>query len=191
MQAVKFKQSNFTLGAGNNPDTNDMPACRAVSESGQRFIIGKFKMSELERKQFLETGELWICIMGGGWPPMLPTAHNPFDELNFKPVTPIRGLPDIEYRDQINDMLKEIFHNPNMTDEQWLDMIEQMAETYPFEQIPRDINKAIESNPKVLKEEIVLSVLHHYKECIIEALKERFNPQHLKTEEYVEPGNKD
>jgi len=143
MKAIEFKEQNFKLLAGNNPNTYDMPACKAINQEGTRFIIGKFELSEDERERFLETGELFVCVIGGGWPPMLPTTLNPFKELGFKQDKPVRGIPNVKYKKEIEQLLKDIFWNKSMTEEYWIDFLEGLAQTCPFQETSNNIEAGI------------------------------------------------
>ncbi len=164
MESQNFEQSNLILKAGDNPNTNDMPACKSKDSEGHPFLIGKFKLSEQERKRFLETGEIWLCVMGGGWPPVLPTTHNPFTELEFEPMKAARGLPDMEFREEIDKMLREIFFSDIMSNEKWIDFVETLS--YPIA-ISMQIRDGID-NGKTLEEMLAI-----YKTAIINSIVEK------------------
>lgn len=80
------------MGAGNNPNTGDLPICFATAphySEGKMvpFIISRWKLSPEELKTVQETGEIWISIMGAGMPPIMPLAEDPFGPVhNFKPL---------------------------------------------------------------------------------------------------------
>jgi len=86
MKSTSFKETNMMLGAGDNPNTNDLPVCHAIDpHTNMPFIISKFKLDEEEMKRINETGEIWIGIMGDRMHPILPTVYNPFTEHGFLP----------------------------------------------------------------------------------------------------------
>lgn len=89
MKGTAFKESNFLLKAGDNPNTEDIPACLCKDpQTGQDFIFSRFKLTDEEIEKIRETGHLYIGVMGRGWPPMLPSVFNPFKEFgdeSFKP----------------------------------------------------------------------------------------------------------
>lgn len=81
MEFTNFEESNFYLGAGDNPNTVGIPACLCQDPiTNKDFIFGKVKFNQEELNEIARTGEIYIGVMGRGWPPMLPTAWNPFTE---------------------------------------------------------------------------------------------------------------
>ena len=81
MKFTGFKETNIYLGAGANPNTEGIGACVCQDQStGQDFIVGKVKVSPEELEKIQETGEIWIGVMGRGWPPLLVTPYNPFHD---------------------------------------------------------------------------------------------------------------
>lgn len=90
MKFTAFKESNIYLGEGDNPNTTGIAACVCKDPTTKRdFIFGKVKFTPEEVAQIAEKGELFIGVMGRGWPPMIVTPHNPFkdfeEDSNFKP----------------------------------------------------------------------------------------------------------
>lgn len=87
MKGREFKEQNLLLKAGDNPNTNDLNACRCTDpETNSPFIVAKFMLDRQEIIKINETGELWLCIMGNNWPPVLPTVFDPFKENGFIPL---------------------------------------------------------------------------------------------------------
>lgn len=118
MEGIEFDEQNLRLKAGDNPNTNDLNACRCTDkQTNMPFVFAKFKLSEEEIKRIVETGELWVGIMGQNWPPLLPTVHNPFDELTFVPNA--IGLPVMKYREETEMMLRKLWFDEDFMDENW------------------------------------------------------------------------
>lgn len=81
MDSTSFKETNFILRAGDNPNTNDIPACLCKDQvTGMDFIFAKFKLSPEELEQINRTGTIYVGVMGRNWPPLLPTVYNPFTD---------------------------------------------------------------------------------------------------------------
>lgn len=98
MRPTTFPQFNFNLGAGNNPNTDDLPI--AISEStvkeeeGVAFLVSKYKLEPMEIDRVVKTGEIWLAVMTtkprqdtngklhltNTMPPVLLTAENPFED---------------------------------------------------------------------------------------------------------------
>lgn len=88
MKPTSFKETNAVLGAGGNPDTDSLPVAHSIQEHNgvpYPYIVAKFKLEPAEIEEIQKTGSIWICIMGGGMPPILPTVLDPFNDLGFKP----------------------------------------------------------------------------------------------------------
>lgn len=86
MKPTSFKESNIVMGAGKNPNTDDLVAAKSVDSTGMPFVISRWKLSKEELERINETGELWLCIMGAGMPPIMPTVFHPFTEHDFTPL---------------------------------------------------------------------------------------------------------
>lgn len=86
MKPTSFKESNLVLGAGSNPNTDDLVVALSKDTEDHYFVISRWKLSEEELKRINETGEIWLCIMGRTMPPVLPTVFHPFTEHQFKPL---------------------------------------------------------------------------------------------------------
>ena len=88
MKFTSFKETNKIFGAGNNPNTNDLPVCVATRpiDEGVPTIISKFKLDEDELNRIKETGEIWITILGSGMPPIGLTVYDPFKDHGYKPI---------------------------------------------------------------------------------------------------------
>lgn len=90
MEPITFKECNQLLGAGNNPNTEDMPVCRAVhpeidpENGGCPFIVSKWKLTPQELAEVNKTGAVWLCVMGLNTPPVLIVGHNPFEAHGYK-----------------------------------------------------------------------------------------------------------
>lgn len=101
MQAIKFPQVNLDLGAGNNPNTQNLPVaiCTNAYEGYENvcFFFSCYKMTPEERKRVSETGEIWLGVMAprpqddpndptrklimGTQPPVVVQVENPFTEI--------------------------------------------------------------------------------------------------------------
>lgn len=86
MKPTSFKESNLVMGAGNNPNTDDLVIARSVDRDGTPFVISRWKLSPEELQRINETGDVWVCIMGTGMPPIMPTVFQPFTEHGFTPL---------------------------------------------------------------------------------------------------------
>ena len=92
MKATGFKESNRVLGAGNNPNTDQLPIAISVHPdpvyNGTVTIFSKFKLSSEELQRIAETGELWVGVMANPGqptqPPILPTVWDPFKDLGYQ-----------------------------------------------------------------------------------------------------------
>ncbi|PSR54168.1 hypothetical protein AHMF7605_11865 [Adhaeribacter arboris] len=84
MKPVPFKESNLNLGAGDNPNTDDMPV--AISKDGEEipFIVSCWKPTPEELAEINRTGEIWLATMGHRPPPIMAVGHNPFKHHGFK-----------------------------------------------------------------------------------------------------------
>lgn len=136
MRAIKFDEANLKLLAGDNPDTYDMPAARAVHQNGTSHVIGKFKLDANEVKRVIATGEIWVCIMGTQWPPILPTVLHPFKELGFK--QPNKRIEETKYREQIDTMLRRLFFDANY-----------MADSFDFGTLEDKLDRGAESGQTI------------------------------------------
>lgn len=86
MKPIDFPQCNVWLGSGGNPGTEGMPVSKSlqlIEGSWYPSIVTKFKLEPEEIQRIQETGQIWICVLGSGMPPIMPTVENPFEELNF------------------------------------------------------------------------------------------------------------
>lgn len=91
MKATLFKETNHIFGAGENPNTTDLPVCISLAPQYSEghnvpFIVSRWKVSQEEIEKINETGEIWISIMGASMSPIMPLAFHPFKELGFKPI---------------------------------------------------------------------------------------------------------
>jgi hypothetical protein len=112
MKATTFPQFNFNLGAGNNPNTSDLPIAicesRAPGEQDVAFLISRWKLSPEEIARINETGELWLGVMTtkpaedqlgklhltNTMPPVLLTVNDPFGDVEkFVPYDADKFLP--------------------------------------------------------------------------------------------------
>lgn len=85
MNPVKFKQAyGKELGAGDNPNTGDLPFCRAIEPTipGRVFLISCWQPTKEELERIIATGEIYIGIMGhpsyATQPPVCVMGLNPF-----------------------------------------------------------------------------------------------------------------
>lgn len=83
MRPVPFKESNLNMGAGDNPNTEDLPVAISLnsemSEGRQiPFVVSCWKPTPEELAEINRTGEVWISTMGVPPPPVCLMGHNPF-----------------------------------------------------------------------------------------------------------------
>lgn len=86
MKPIDFPETNLFMKAGDNPGTEGMKVSKAFQMIGGSWypsLVTKFKLSPEELQRISETGELYVCILGTGMPPIMPTVQNPFTELDF------------------------------------------------------------------------------------------------------------
>lgn len=95
-----FKETNLMLGAGNNPNTGDLPIAISLSPRAQgvAFCVSKWKMTPEEKEHFLKTGEIWLSIMAPlnhpTQPPVSLCVFNPFTDYgndNDKAINFLKG----------------------------------------------------------------------------------------------------
>lgn len=90
MKPTKFKESNLLLGAGGNPNTNDMPVMVAQNPEMSAghpidFVVSKWKLSEEELKKVNETGCIYLSVMGQPSPVYIFTEEP--KEIGFIPYS--------------------------------------------------------------------------------------------------------
>lgn len=120
MKGIEFEEQNIVLGANNNPYTIDLAACRCVDPDGNiPYIVAKFEIDDDELEKINTNKHIYICIMGNSWPPLLPTGHNPFKDFGFVPNK--KGLPNMKYRQEVYDVLRELFFNEDYMDDEIFD----------------------------------------------------------------------
>lgn len=87
MKPTSFKETNRVLGAGKNKNTGQLAICVCRHpDDDVPTLISRWKLDENEIKRIVETGEIWIGVLGTNQPPIMPTPYNPFDELGFEPL---------------------------------------------------------------------------------------------------------
>lgn len=87
MKPEPFKEQNAMLGAGNNPNTSDMPVCLCGDPDGIPFRVSKWKLTKEELDRINETGELWLGTMGyQPPPPVMVSVFHPFEDLGWIPA---------------------------------------------------------------------------------------------------------
>lgn len=91
MHPQPFKQSNLNLGAGDNPNTLDMPVALSYNPDmteGKKipFLISNWKLSPEEILKVKETGEIWLSTMGWPPPPISAMVENPFTVHGYTPA---------------------------------------------------------------------------------------------------------
>jgi hypothetical protein len=87
MKAVEFEEAyDKKLGAGDNPNTNDLPYCRAVSKDapGVVFLMSAWEPSPVELERIIAGGKVYIGVMASATlptqPPICVMGANPFTE---------------------------------------------------------------------------------------------------------------
>ncbi len=84
MRPIPFKESNLNLGAGDNPNTDDMPVAISVDSEAIPMVVSCWKLSPEELAEINRTGEIWPAVMGHRTPPISIMAFNPFKNYGFK-----------------------------------------------------------------------------------------------------------
>lgn len=142
MKPKEFKEQNLLLKAGDNPNTSDLNACRCTdAETKSPFIVAKFALDREEIIKINETGELWLCIMGNNWPPVLPTVFNPFKEHGF--IVNKGGLPVMRFREEVDQMLKKLYWDETWMNEKWWnEFIVFMNEKFDFAEFGEQLFRA-------------------------------------------------
>lgn len=87
MNPIEFKEQNLLLGAGDNPNTDDMPVAVSTQEfTGDSILhsVSCWQLSPEELAEIQRTGVLWLSTMGWPPPPIVCMSHNPFDTHNYK-----------------------------------------------------------------------------------------------------------
>lgn len=90
MKPVAFKESNFVIGAGNNPNTDQLPV--VITENKQMsnghpimYIWSFIQLEPGDLELMQQRGGLWLMSC----PPVTPmqvTAYHPTKELGYVPV---------------------------------------------------------------------------------------------------------
>lgn len=150
MESQKFKEANIVLGAGGNPNTHDIVACKCVeSETDMPFIFAKWKLTEDELKIINENGgELFVGLMGNSWPPMFPTVHDPFEVHGF--VVDPGGLPiTMKYREEVYEMLKGLYFEDWMSDDYFTVFLEYMSKSFDFVNFSKTIDRGLKNGVSI------------------------------------------
>lgn len=89
MTPTSFKETNLVYGAGDNPNTVQLPVaiCTAEHTPGMVFILSKWKFTPEEVQYIVENQSMFLSVMGTSLSPIMPIAANPFDPpYGYKPL---------------------------------------------------------------------------------------------------------
>lgn len=88
MYPISFKEVNKLYGAGDNPNTDQLPVCIASREvdGWVPSVISRWKLSKEELERINKTGEINLVIMGTRVAPVLLTVADPFTEEQYIPL---------------------------------------------------------------------------------------------------------
>jgi len=101
MKAITFPQFNRDLGAGDNPNTVNLPIAISLhpdpiyrpseqAPKGVAFCISRWKLSPEELARIAERGEVWLGVMcppdRPTQPPVFLTVNNPFTEEGYEAI---------------------------------------------------------------------------------------------------------
>lgn len=133
MEAADFKQANLILKSGNNPNTQDLRAGRALDPNGNRCMVAKFTLDEEEIKRINKDGFIYVSVRGDNWPPLLLSTHDPYVSLGYERIDP-SGMPkDFPYRDRLRDLVYKIFYDKKtMSKEYFEEFIGYLNMTMPM-----------------------------------------------------------
>lgn len=149
MESQDFEESNLLLKAGDNPNTNDLKAARCIDpNTNMPFIVAKFKLSKEELEKIIETGDIWVCIMGNSWPPILPTVHHPFKDHGFD--TEPRGLPiTMKYREETEEMLRDCIFEDLMSEEYWAELLVEVSRRFDFVKFGNSLETGVKNGHSI------------------------------------------
>lgn len=90
-QPKGFKESNLVIGAGNNPNTDQLPVLVSYNPEMSNgapipFIWGQWHFTEEELAMIAKNGYIWVSQMGIPIKPQIVTAYHPVTDLAFTPV---------------------------------------------------------------------------------------------------------
>lgn len=88
MKIDSFKETNYVYGAGNNPNTDQLPVAICTNEHmpNLHFIISKWVPTDEEIQMIVERKEIWLSVMGPSIAPMSIMTQHPFKEGGFTPI---------------------------------------------------------------------------------------------------------
>jgi hypothetical protein len=125
MKPIKFEEAYARkLGAGDNPNTGDLPYVVATQGAiygpdGPVFLVSCWEPSADELAAINATGKVWLAVMANRYyptqPPVLATGFNPFSALEYKPLSEeelkeiSRPRRAIKLRDSIYHDLEEAY----------------------------------------------------------------------------------
>jgi len=131
MKPIEFPQSNLLLKS-NGPNVNDLIAGRAIDSTGTQCIVAKFELDKEEIERIAKIGCIYLSIQGGGWPPVLLSTLDPYQELGYTELSP-SGIPDyVPYKDQIEEMVIKIYFKGRKVGKQYIqDFLGYLNESMP------------------------------------------------------------
>jgi hypothetical protein len=79
MKAIRFEQMQFDLGAGNNPNTIDLPVAVTTEpgtrEDGAGMLVSCWEPSPEELAEINRTGRVWLGVMCSPHSPTQPPVY--------------------------------------------------------------------------------------------------------------------
>lgn len=124
MKPVKFKESNITLGEGQD-EYNNLPAFFDPSDRACPFVAC-WKMDIKERKEFLKTGKIWITqlTMGNKFAPMQVGVFKPENLGEYKDPEKIAQMEKAAIEQAKREEEKEIEMDAAIKKENFLKKVE-------------------------------------------------------------------
>ena len=91
MKPIPFKESNINLGAGENPNTGDMPCalstCPPSTGDNIPYAVSCWKLEPDELEEINRNGGvIYLANMGWPPPPISAMVHNPFKMHGYEAV---------------------------------------------------------------------------------------------------------
>jgi hypothetical protein len=130
MNFIKPENSNFTFGAGHNPNTGDLDVTMSYREDipGRVFGVSVWEVSDEELAEIIRTRRVYLSTMGAGMLPVSVLAFDPFQSYGYYPAVVT------EHTDEQSGRVYKLIDDPREGDQfvKWMDMIAKELETRPF-----------------------------------------------------------
>jgi hypothetical protein len=121
MEAIEFPQANLILRAGENTNTNDLIAGRALSSDGKQCIVAKFQLELDEIKEIEKQGCIYISVVGDRWSLIFLSTFDPYEKHGYIKVDP-KGMPDnFPYRQQFKDLVFKVFYDKETMTKEYME----------------------------------------------------------------------